>query len=311
MIIQHYETLPLGNSMEAELYSKGFVIIPTDNLIDYEAVSIFYNQTHHFTSGKGGTFWSIFSQDTAYKETVHKNLSVILKPFLDRIFINYRSMINAFVVKVAGSNSYMHLHRDTTSMDENIHSPISLWLPLNDVDENNGALYFVPKSHHLSPLYRAVTIPPDYRELEQYSWKYAVPIVLKRGEAVIFDPRLLHFSTPNLSDCNRVAIVSSIFPAEAKLETCYLNKKLMMIETYLNDDDFMFTNPNFLVNSMAKPISGRLNKQIPFIDYNLTAEFFDKWCKDSGLIPTDFIPKSTDGFPLPENQNTPNDVLEQ
>lgn len=286
-----------------ELHENGFVIIKNLTGVDYQKLEVLYRNNHNFSVGEGGTFWSIYSQNFSYRMEIHYSLNTVLKPLLDTCFEDYKCMINAFVVKIAGSSSYMHLHRDSTAMDETQYSPISLWLPLCDVDENNGTLFVVPKTHHFAPLHRATTIPSDHRAIEEMCWKYATPIILKKGQAVIFDPRILHFSSPNLSNSNRVAVVSSIFPQEAPLETCYLNSDRNVIEIYNNEDDFMFTNPYFLVNNSLRPTRGKLIREIPFQDNNLSPLDFEGWCKAKRLTPSKFIPKSIFGSPIAEPNN--------
>lgn len=287
-----------------ELMEQGYSIVSLNELVDLDEIYDLYKNSHVFTSGSGGTFWSIYSQDIAYKQKVHDALGKIMGPLLHHYFTNFKTMINAFVVKVVGKNSYMHLHRDTTAMNETLFSPISLWLPLNTVDEDNGALFVVPKSHHLSPLYRAVTIPADYRDIEDICWQYAKKIFLQKGQAVIFDPRILHFSSPNISAENRVAIVSSIFHYSAALQICYLDNSKNEIEIYEQEDKFMIENQKFLINYLDKPAVGKLIKQLPFIDNPLSKPFFTNWCETNNLEKTYFTPVSTSGFPIAEAVNS-------
>lgn len=289
--------------IQRELNLFGYSIVDTVQALDFNSIMRLYDTNHDFNDYKGGTFWSIYSQNISYKKEMHCQLNALLKTFLDNCFEDYKCMINAFVVKTTGSNSYLHLHRDTTAMDETQYSPISLWLPLCDVDENNGTLFIVPKTHHFAPLYRATTIPSDHRAIEEICWRYATPIILKKGQAVIFDPRILHFSSPNLSNSNRVIVVSSLFPKEAHLETCYLNSDRNVIEIYNNEDDFMFNNPHFLVNNSLRPTTGKLIKEIPFQDNNLSPIDFEGWCKAERLTPSKFIPKSIIGSPIAEPNN--------
>jgi ectoine hydroxylase-related dioxygenase (phytanoyl-CoA dioxygenase family) len=102
------------------------------------------------------------------------------------------------------------LHQDISySPDSPYH--YSLWLALNDVDEHAGALQFIVGSHQW-PISPAVDFWSPLVNLDKpFKQKYHTQlqkIHLKKGDAVLFDSRLWHGSTKNISGNDRYAYVT-------------------------------------------------------------------------------------------------------
>lgn len=93
----------------------------------------------------------------------------------------------------------------------------SIWVPLQDVDLDNGCLSFVSGSHegdvlphrHLGgdPHVHALELVPS---LAESAAKSAVAVPLRSGQATIHDGHLLHHSGPNRTDRPRRALVLSV-----------------------------------------------------------------------------------------------------
>lgn len=96
----------------------------------------------------------------------------------------------------------------------------SAWLAVDDVDEENSAVHFIPGTHrqlipHIPPspgqAFRAQA-DPDYFDVSE-----AVPMNLKAGEFVIFNERLLHWSRPNNSDRRRFGLAIRVLPPQVRV----------------------------------------------------------------------------------------------
>jgi ectoine hydroxylase-related dioxygenase (phytanoyl-CoA dioxygenase family) len=99
-------------------------------------------------------------------------------------------------------------HRDPhTQFDQ-----ISCWMPLQDVDEVNGCMSYVPGSHlgpllaHQSPdgdaRIHALECPPDLFDVAT-----AVVLPLAAGACIVHGGRTLHAALPNRSGSDRLAYV--------------------------------------------------------------------------------------------------------
>lgn len=217
-----------------------------------------YAQTHKLSNGEGGMFYSVYSQDLQYRKHIHDSITELLAPFLQRHFSGYRVMLSSFVVKTAGPNSEFYLHQDTTGLDEWKYSPISLWIPLQAVDEQNGCLGIIPKSHHFFSPYRSISFPAPFDHIQPTVRQYLQPMPMDAGEVFIFDNRLLHHSYANTSQDTRVAVVCGLFPEDAPMMLCHkpeyrLGGQMELIE---QADAFLQEHKNFLIDCQQRPQTG-------------------------------------------------------
>jgi ectoine hydroxylase-related dioxygenase (phytanoyl-CoA dioxygenase family) len=90
---------------------------------------------------------------------------------------------------------------------------ITCFIYLEDADESNGCLQVIPGSHKGKPMlpFKAGSrfeIDPAYVEQSK-----AIPVPLRAGEMILFDPYLLHYSDLNRSLVSRRAIIYTYNPA--------------------------------------------------------------------------------------------------
>lgn len=93
---------------------------------------------------------------------------------------------------------------------------LTCWMALDDVDEENGCLRYVPGSHRWPALERtalggAMDGLVDGLDREQRrALEQSVPVVLRRGEASFHHPRLVHGSGANRSARPRRATLANV-----------------------------------------------------------------------------------------------------
>lgn len=267
--------------------NQGYIVRP---VITQEAVAELqelFSSEHNLSTDAGGMFYSVYSQNIDYRKRIHAKIGEILNPILESMFENYRVVLNSFVVKAAGPKSEFYVHQDTTGLDEFEYSPLNLWIPLQNVDMQNGCLGVVPHSHKFFTPYRSISFPAPFDEIGSTVRKYLHPIAMKSGDALIFDNRLVHHSYPNLSGETRVAVVCGLFPKEAKLQTCFKPKYELggSVEIIEHEDAFLIENPNFLIECQDRPKTGR---SIGFRDDKYLAispEDFEVLCERNGVEP--------------------------
>lgn len=269
----------------AQINNDGFVVrnlMPKKKLSE---LADLYSELHQIDQKDGGMFYSVYSQNLDYRKKIHEQIGSILTDVLDEHFQDYRVLINSFVVKASGNKSEFYLHQDTTGLDEWKYSPLNLWIPLEDVDENNGCLGIVPKSHSFFTPYRSISFPAPFDEIQNEVKRYLKPVPLKKGEALIFDNRLVHNSSINQSGKTRVAVVCGLFPKEAVLTTCHrteysLGGKVELIE---HEDDFLLKHPNFLIDCQLRPETGTSKGWVDDNYYGIEVDEFRNLCAKRGV----------------------------
>ncbi|MEY3774942.1 MAG: hypothetical protein RLZZ129_1722 [Verrucomicrobiota bacterium] len=95
----------------------------------------------------------------------------------------------------------------------NTRPKLSVWIPLDDVQPENGTLTVVPGSHKKDWRMVKMGLPSgDFQyELAEQGWREGdvVTCAIRRGTAIIFSDRLVHGSTPNTAGKDRYAIIST------------------------------------------------------------------------------------------------------
>ncbi|MFT4543881.1 MAG: hypothetical protein ACI9EQ_000331 [Bacteroidia bacterium] len=252
------QTVIRDKTISNEVEEIGFSV---KNMIPEESISELlelYSDTHQINEEHGGMFYSVYSQNLDYRKQIHDKIGAILAPIVREQFKDYRVLLNSFVIKASGSKSEFCMHQDTTGLDELTHSPVSLWIPLDDVDESNGCLWVLPKSHGFFSPYRSISFPAPYEEIQDDVKRYLQPVKMKKGEALFFDNRLVHHSFGNETGKTRIAVVCGLFPQDAKLLTCHKPESTLAgkVELIEHDDDFLLKHPNFLFDCQKRPDTG-------------------------------------------------------
>lgn len=203
---------------EAFFKQYGYVAVP---LISQEALSEVLNlyESSRDDSGLDSNFYtSIWSDNRAYKEQVDRELKRILKPFLEKHFKTYQTAFANFMVKKSGYSSSLQPHQDWTFVKEPENYSITVWIPLMDVTEENGALEVLPGSNNLDNYVRARFMNSPFSAHNKFIEEHLMKsIPLKKGEALLVNSRTIHASPDNLSGVDRVAASIVVYPESTSL----------------------------------------------------------------------------------------------
>ena len=115
--------------------------------------------------------------------------------------------LNRLNVKDQAFRDLIHLHQDIPYFNGGGRK-INFFIALQDINLNNGAMVFVPGSHHLGVLDRKTIDISTHPELE-----VIIPS-LRAGDLVIADIKLWHSSVPNTVGTDRVLLQMIFQPAD-------------------------------------------------------------------------------------------------
>lgn len=115
-------------------------------------------------------------------------------------------------------------HQDEAYWDVDLsYHAIGAWMPLQDVDVDNGCLWFLPGSHRGDVRrHRHLGDDPAVHVLEvvePVDTADAVAVPLRAGEMSFHHPRVLHYARPNTSGRLRRAWANEFQTAPVKLAT--------------------------------------------------------------------------------------------
>jgi hypothetical protein len=115
---------------------------------------------------------------------------------------------------------------------------VTVWCPLVDVVESNGAIQVVEGSHKILPHVETVREPSYFQGFQQALIdKYLKPVPMRAGEGIIFDDGLIHWSRRNDSDRSRIAIQILCIPEDAT-PTFYFKESEERFELIYADSEF-------------------------------------------------------------------------
>lgn len=275
------------STLAADIDENGFRVGEFLSEGELSELKSIFDKHHDFRQDKGGMFYSVYSRDLTYRKQVYADIEAVIAPKLDQWFKDYRVVLYSYVVKVNGPESDFYLHQDTTGLDESKFSGLNLWIPLTDVNMDNGCMVAVPRSHRFFTPFRSISFPAPFDNIQQKVHEYLQPIDMKAGQALFFDNRIVHKSTPNTSDETRVAIVVGILPKDAKLTTVHKVSYTYggEVELIEHDDDFLLTYPKFLIDCQDRPHVGNSIGTRPDPFPEISASEFDALCAKFGVAP--------------------------
>lgn len=228
------KNIVINPELAEQLAEAGYTVFPflgpeeTQQLADYytnfqkEEPAHFYSSTH--------------SKDVTFRKTTSDYIKQVISPLMPLHFKNYRLLGGAFVVKPAHGKGLLPPHQDWNIVDEEKTRSFNLWIPLTDVNVENGAVFVLPGSHIKIPTFRGPGIPSLFKTIEAQVWQSLQPLPMQAGSALFYDHALLHGSPVNTTDKARLGIVCGVIADDDEMQLCFA--KHNTIEIYKADEHF-------------------------------------------------------------------------
>ena len=246
------------------LFEKdGFVVLPFYTQEEINELDEIYHRLH--PKDEHGFFPSTFSKDKNYRAKADEEIRRIGSRSIDQYCLNIKVVCGAFIVKNIGVDSGMCVHQDMSLVDESRYTGINIWVPLVDLTIENGAIFVLRGSHRMTPTYRGSSIQECFSPVMNEVIDFLEPVLVKAGEAVIFDQSIIHFSPPNFSDNIRIVTNTYFTHKEAEFRTYYWNEEFGdHVEEFVQDDSFMTNFEQFGENIQHRPKVGKSKGLIPY-----------------------------------------------
>ena len=222
-------------SIHRELAAQGFAVIDAKLLAETEQLYTYISS--HFELPTSDFYYSLlantYEQNVELQRTIHQ----VLNGFYTTHFSNFRVLSASFLAKPANTLSELLLHQDWCYTDEKKHAVYNLWIPLSDVDKDNGTMFFLSGSHLWFGNLRSSTLPTARVSINNFDEVQITKVSLKRGQALLFHPAVFHGSYPNLSSAHRMVITASILAIDAPFLYYQGIDKSEVVEVFHLDDD--------------------------------------------------------------------------
>lgn len=242
---------------QATFDQQGFLILPFLEKEDIVYLNELFDNLHPNVH-QGGFFSGSYSQDLKYKKEASDKIVAVFQKAYEKYFINYAPFGAAFLYKVPGGGADLPIHQDWTIVDEEQAVALNCWVPLQDINETNGALHIVPGTHYdkIKTL-RSPTIPFFFSGHDELVLQAAVPMYVKAGEAVILNQSVIHGSASNRSDKIRKAITAGVKTKGAQMYFHYKVPEKDELEVFAMDDDFLISFKDFAKDIGQRPYLGK------------------------------------------------------
>lgn len=212
---------------------------------------------------------SAFNNSYKWKSHIYESIYSFIKPKLNELLLDYEPLvINIFEKPPGAGDTSVAIHQNPSFAEEPKFKSVSLWIPLIDVNRNNGTLGVLKGSHNVFDTIRAANMPDVFIDIAtklQNDW--FEPVEISRGQAALLDDSLIHWSYSNNSDENRLAVQLICVPKETRHIYYYYDEKSNppRINLYDVDKDFFFK-----FNCKAEPEGLNMFSSYPFSYHNLT-----------------------------------------
>lgn len=220
------------------LATEGYAIFPLLGKTEVEALSRYYSEfqkeePQHFYS-------STHSPDFEFRKKTSDFIKSVITPLLPGVLKDYKVLGGAYVVKPAHGKGILQAHQDWNLVDESKARSYNLWIPLVDVNEQNGAVFILPESHAKVPTLRGPNIPSTFKQIEQIIWKHLLPLNMSAGEALLYDHALIHGSPVNQTPTDRLGIVIGIVAHDSDMQMYGMDNGV--VKCYECGEDYFLTH---------------------------------------------------------------------
>jgi len=257
-------------------------------LLDY-----FYEQNLRDRSGYGFNM-SMEDDDKEKVARIRKKIYDVALPKALPHFYNAKVIAGSFVVKEKNLQGVVPPHQDWSFVeDEGENYSVTCWITLVPTNMQNGYMGVIKGSHLIYDNIRPSPSPQVPTPLMNHLFSifpYLEMYEMQPGEALIFDHRTFHASTPNITDEPRIAIGLGFTQEDAEIchYTLKQNDKKDTLLKYKVDDDFLLKYDNSRLSKMfdaGEKIEGyEIVEELPYVFPNPTSEELLEKIKAKGNV---------------------------
>ncbi|MCP4123518.1 MAG: phytanoyl-CoA dioxygenase family protein [Bacteroidetes bacterium] len=192
---------------------------------------------HEVHVSEGGFYSTIQNPSEEKKQLVSDRLNHIIGNAVKKMAGDYYPLFSNFLVKHPKNKHQVGIHQDWSYVDETRFRSFNVWVSLVASGEWNGGMYILPGSHNVKMPIRST--PFDSSIYDRYRKKIernSIGLSLNPGEALVYDARLIHYSTRNSSRFARKAC-GSVFVTKESQPKHYFEKDGQLYE-YNADSSF-------------------------------------------------------------------------
>lgn len=265
-----------------EFYKEnGYVIIK--NIVSDEAIEIIINAYNKMAAMTDFYISDNFIASPNYGKNVQdfvqnelKKANQLIIPKIFKVDNIITDLLNILVLKFANCKHTLLPHQDISMVDEYMAPTTFLWVPTRDIDNTNGSLSVLSKSHKWATWQRTHSqFESPIKKNINFILEKMIPLHVNKGDLILFDSALIHASSPNLSNEIRISMNTSVVPKGFNLIHYFKDNTISKSKIYkFNiDTDFwhqaLYTNPHHVPEKYFPPIKERLTCNFQLSKFNI------------------------------------------
>jgi len=239
------------------------------------------------------------------RRRMHDGIIEIIGNQIKKLLVDFNTYSATFVNKYPNDNCFVHAHQDFTYSNEPEIPSVMCWIPLVDVDIDNGAMGFIPQSNHFYKHIRAFPFPfakTSVSENEIRLMKYFEIVDMKAGELLFFMNNTIHGSFGNYSNSCRYALTINFYHKDEKI-LAYIHNPKTQGKTILKFEvqpHFIVENNNLLIQEMYS--KGNIDvglpvvEELPYITETVSWENIEEKLNASQIKPNPQYSKIVDDY---------------
>ncbi|MFK7784696.1 MAG: phytanoyl-CoA dioxygenase family protein [Crocinitomicaceae bacterium] len=226
----------LDEEKSEQLKTDGYAVF---DLLDEKTIVELTELFHSYHEKQPEGFYATTHlDDKSKRKEISDKLHDLLLNIIEAKFENLNLLGGAFISKSPGQKGILPLHQDWNLVDESQARSYNLWIPLVDVDEENGAMRLLSQSHNKQTTFRGPNVAPVLCQISNEVDQHMFSLNMKKGQGVMYDHALWHSSPENQTDQLRLALVMGALPQNAEMK--YYHQVGEKVEEYASYPTFFF-----------------------------------------------------------------------
>ena len=280
-----------NSKQQEEFEQNGYIKLNALNQKEVNQLKALYAELNLKDEKGYGFHVGMDNKDKNLVQNMVTQIKEIALPKVAPYLTEMQTFTASFVVKDPNPQGVVPPHQDWSFVkNEEDYCSVTCWIPLQDVNINNGCLGVIDGSVHFFDSVRPSPSPQVGTPLKDHMFTifpFLKLIEMKAGEALFFNNKTIHASPPNITNQARLAVGLGFTQKEA--EICHYFLKPGTTDTLLQyniDADFFLKYDNAQLSEMyekGKLIEGYgTPTEVPFHFEDLSAEVFTKKMQDAG-----------------------------